>query len=575
MYALWRGPWWKVLLVEDIFPWGSYANSATLQRLVDAGVIEGYDKYSSYDLAVGNVDMYDYSLVILAADQEQSFYNNIPIDTLAEYAQSGGSVFLAADTAGHTSGTYYSFPFGITSVRNSYDRNYIVDNTHPMITGIYSNNRVLQNDDMYGSSISHNYFTNYPDNTNVILTDGSGMATLIEFEYGQGLVVVSGLTFECAYSNNWPFFVGYDDILIHLYNYNNSGYHTHTFTETSRTEATCTTDGRINYICECGATRVEIVRALGHNIESIVEIQVTCTTDGLIVDRCMNDGCNYERSTVIHGSHNYSITDRQDAACDTDGYIEYTCANCGDQYYEYFEGMHNYVESSRIEAQVDVEGRITYTCTYCSDSYSIVIPALTPVLKNSSVLLIQDSLPWADDVNTALLEALKERGVVSSYNIINTSALATIDLSQYGVVFIANDQSSAMYQRLAANADKLENYVRAGGNLIYGACDEGWSGGSLTHTLPGGVTSSNYYSVHNYVVNELHPIVTGIYTDNRSLRDELLRVIIVAILTSTEKLFLRELILSFVMPTVILRLSSTRLATVSLSQRDLLGNTSM
>ena len=513
----------KVLLVEDIFPWGSYANSATLQRLVDAGVIEGYDKYSSYDLAVGNVDMYDYSLVILAADQEQSFYNNIPIDTLAEYAQSGGSVFLAADTAGHTSGTYYSFPFGITSVRNSYDRNYIVDNTHPMITGIYSNNRVLQNDDMYGSSISHNYFTNYPDNTNVILTDGSGMATLIEFEYGQGLVVVSGLTFECAYSNNWPFFEGYDDILIHLYNYNNSGYHTHTFTETSRTEATCTTDGRINYICECGATRVEIVRALGHNIESIVEIQVTCTTDGLIVDRCTNDGCNYERSTVIHGSHNYSITDRQDAACDTDGYIEYTCANCGDQYYEYFEGMHNYVESSRIEAQVDVEGRITYTCTYCSDSYSIVIPALTPVLKNSSVLLIQDALPWADDVNTALLEALKERGVVSSYNIINTSALATIDLSQYGVVFIANDQSSAMYQRLAANADKLENYVRAGGNLIYGACDEGWSGGSLTHTLPGGVTSSNYYSVHNYIVNELHPIVTGIYTDNRSLRDELLK----------------------------------------------------
>ncbi len=300
--------------------------------------------------------------------------------------------------------------------------------------------------------------------------------------------------------------------------------HAHTFEETSRTEATCTTDGIITYTCSCGDTRVEIVRATGHNIETTVEIEVTCTTDGLIVDRCTNSGCNYEKRTIIHGEHNYSITDRQEATCTIEGYIEYTCSNCGDKNYEYIEGRHNYVESSRVEPQVGVEGSITYTCTHCSDSYSVAIPALNPVLKNSAVLLIQDSLPWAEDVNRSLLEALKDRGVVSSYNIINTTALESFDLSQYGVVFIANDQSTAMYNRLAANAEKFENYVRAGGNLIYGACDEGWGGcGSLTHNLPGGVTTANYYSVHNYIVNDLHPIVTGVYTDNRSLRDELLK----------------------------------------------------
>ena len=516
----------KVLLIEDILPWGSNANAVTLQKLVDDGKIEGYDKYSSALLANGTVNMNDYAMVVLAADQEQSFYNNIPVDGLASYAQNGGSVFLAADTSGHSSGKYYSFPFGITSTRSGCDNNYIVDPTHPMITGIYSDGRVLQNSNMYGSSISHNYFTNYPVNTNVILQDGSQRATLIEFEYGNGLVVVSGLTFECAYSSSWDFFAGYDDIFVHLYNQggNNINNHSHEFTETSRTEATCTTDGRIEYGCSCGASRYEIIEAYGHSIETVIEAQVTCTTDGLIVDRCLNNGCDYEKRTVIHGSHDYKITDSLEATCNTEGYIEYTCSNCEDMYYEYFEGKHNYVETSRVEPQVEVEGGIIYTCTECQDSYSIALPALMPVLKNSAVLLIQNSLPWAENVNMSLLETLKDRGVVSYYNIINTSALATTDLTQYGVIMIANDQSSSMYSGLSANSEALENYVRAGGNLIYGACDQGWGGsGSLTHALPGGVTTSNYYSVHNYIVNELHPIITGVYTDNRSLRDELLK----------------------------------------------------
>lgn len=322
---------------------------------------------------------------------------------------------------------------------------------------------------------------------------------------------------EFGAGNDYPVLQGFDDPTPPT-------PHIHDFEETSRTEPTCTVDGRINYVCPCGETKVGVIPAIGHNIETTIETEVTCTSNGLIVDRCVNDGCDYEKRTVIHGEHNYSVTDRQDAACETPGYVEYTCSNCGDKKYEYFDGAHNYVESARVEPQVDVEGSITYTCAACGDSYDIILPALTPVLKNSSVLLIQDSLPWAEDVNRSLLETLKDRGVVSSYNIINTSALASFDLTQYGVVFIANDQTTAMYERLDANAEKLEAYVRAGGNLVYGACDEGWGGcGSLTHALPGGVTTSNYYSVHNYIVNGLHPIVTGVYTDNRSLRDELLK----------------------------------------------------
>ena len=508
-----------VLLLEDDLPWGYNSNSITLQRLVDEGQIEGFEKHYSYEVANGSLDLNDYSVVVMASNQERTFYNNLSATVLEAYVNGGGALLLT-DTNG---GSYSTFPFGIISTYGSSNNNYIVDPTHPMITGIYSNNQVLTNADMYGSAINHNYFTNLPDNANVILRDGESNATLLEFAYGNGSVVVSGLTFEFAIEHGWGFAPGYDDIIVSLY-VSNSNRHIHDYEEISRVNATCTDDGAAEYVCSsCGATRFTVIPATGHNIVTVVEVEVTCTTPGLIVDRCTNEGCDYEKQTTVYSSHNYTVTNRVEAVCETPGYIEYTCTNCDDVKYEYFYGVHDYVESYRVEAQVGAEGSVTYTCSGCGDSYSITLPALLPVLKNSAVLLIQDSLPWSENVNTSLLNALKERGVVSSYNIINTSSLGSIDLTQYGVVMIANDQSSSMYTALATHAEKLENYVMAGGNLIYGACDAGWGGGSISHALPGGVTTSNYYSVYNYIVNDLHPIVTGVYTDNRSLRDELLK----------------------------------------------------
>ncbi len=43
------------------------------------------------------------------------------------------------------------------------------------------------------------------------------------------------------------------------------GVHIHSFVETSRTEAGCTTEGEIGYLCGCGETQVEIIPELGHS----------------------------------------------------------------------------------------------------------------------------------------------------------------------------------------------------------------------------------------------------------------------------------------------------------------------
>ena len=288
--------------------------------------------------------------------------------------------------------------------------------------------------------------------------------------------------------------------------------------------ATCTTNGYNLYECStCHKTKHETIKALGHNLETEKTLP-TCTQDGQVKVYCTRTECDYEHITILKGEHNYEVTEHVKPTCTQDGHITYTCTKCSDSYEETLTTSHNYVETSRTEPKVGVKGSITYTCSKCSDSYSVELPAIDPINATKSILLIQDNLPWSEDVNRTLLNILKEKGTIAQYNIVSTSNLANVDLTQYAVVYIANDQSTSMYNRLAQNKEKLDTYVSIGGVLVYGVCDEGWGGsGSFNGVLPGGVTTNNNYSVYNYIMDNTHPVVTGEYTDNKALTNELLK----------------------------------------------------
>ena len=297
----------------------------------------------------------------------------------------------------------------------------------------------------------------------------------------------------------------------------------HDYIINNKKAATCKTDGYIEYKCSrgCAVTQRETILSTGHKLE-IVKIPATCTEDGKVLTTCKK--CTYSEEIIIKGQHNYKITEMVLATCTKDGHITYTCTNCKDEYKEILTTSHNYVETSRVEAQAGKEGSITYTCTSCGDSFKISIPAIDPTNSTKSILLIQDTLPWAEDVNRDLLNKLKEQETIAYYNIITTNDLETVDLTKYAVVFIANDQTTSMYNRLETYREKLANYANIGGILVYGVCDNGWGGcGEFTSSLPGGVTTNNYYSVHNYILNDNHPIVSGVYTDNKELTNELLK----------------------------------------------------
>ena len=327
--------------------------------------------------------------------------------------------------------------------------------------------------------------------------------------------------------------------------------HIHNYTEET-VEATCTSDGYTVYTCgECGysyignhtkashaesdwivdelpgcdfsgkkhtvctvcgeVVHVSYIAALGHNYTSTVTQKVTCTVPGVITHTC--SVCAHSYETYIHAEHSYFLEKTIAPTCTEDGKRIFTCSECYASYEETIPGAHEYTSAITKVATAEQDGEITYTCSSCGDSYVTVIPAR----PDASILLIEDTLPWNGNDNVLLLNSLVRDGYLSGWDAATVAELPMINLASYSIIYIANDQTTATYEELARFGAEIYAFVQAGGTVIYGACDEGWAGGHLTAALPGGVLSSNYYSNHNYIVDNEHDVVTGTLTGGDGL----------------------------------------------------------
>jgi len=135
--------------------------------------------------------------------------------------------------------------------------------------------------------------------------------------------------------------------------------------------------------------------------------------------------------------------------------------------------------------------------------------------ENAKILLIQDNLPWDENTNTKILDQIGE-----SYNLVSTSEFMDINLWDYDVVIFANDQTFTTYSNYSDFREYLELFTEMGGVIVFGAGDFGWSDGSLTSELPGGVSKIKNYCYRNYVSKSNHPIVTGELTNDGTLTDD-------------------------------------------------------
>lgn len=140
--------------------------------------------------------------------------------------------------------------------------------------------------------------------------------------------------------------------------------------------------------------------------------------------------------------------------------------------------------------------------------------------RSVKVLLIESTLPWDSDANTRLLNDLKSRKLIDSWEKCAVSQFKNRDVSQYSVIFFANDQTTETYNEYVYIIDELEFFAKMGGVVVFGACDQGWGGhGTLSAKLPGGVLKKGLYQRSNYIAQS-HPILTGEYTDRQRITND-------------------------------------------------------
>ncbi len=209
-----------VLLIESTLPWNSNANSIVLNQI---GV--NYKKIAISQ--VSEIDFLDYRLIIVANDQSNSTYRVLGQlrPQIESFVRNGGTLLYGVcDNGWGGNGTSDAVIPGDIQIDpvNYQNNNYIVDETHPIITGELSDGVPLTNADLISNYASHRNFTytSLPEDTNVILTAQNNQSpTLVEYKVGKGVVVASGLTWEHNYNKNNHDFgrKALDDLFLYAY----------------------------------------------------------------------------------------------------------------------------------------------------------------------------------------------------------------------------------------------------------------------------------------------------------------------------------------------------------------------
>jgi subtilisin family serine protease len=178
-----------VLLIQDVLPWGSEANTFVL----DLNGI-AYDAIPSSQLASTNLAAY--RVVIVAGDQPASTYLTLAARAaqLEQFVLQGGGLEFHAAGQGFAGGdpTVVTLPGGMHIVNSFSGVNHLLLPGHPIVAGVPN--------PFTGSLASHAAFTSIPAGALHIARDEHGHTNLVSYGHGLGRVVAAGQALERGFS---------------------------------------------------------------------------------------------------------------------------------------------------------------------------------------------------------------------------------------------------------------------------------------------------------------------------------------------------------------------------------------
>lgn len=196
-----------VVLFQDVLPWDSNAFTTMMGHL---SIAEGsgpdtYEILTSLELST-RVLQPGTDLVVIANDQTQTFYQRLADnkDRILRFIENGGTILWLACDRGWSGGIMADagvvLPAGVLYNDRTDEINYLI-NTNSVLTSSLPGT-------LSGNYASHEWFSNLPAGVTVFTEDTAGGATLVEYEYGDGFVLLSGQPLEWGYDRLDSYTIG-------------------------------------------------------------------------------------------------------------------------------------------------------------------------------------------------------------------------------------------------------------------------------------------------------------------------------------------------------------------------------
>lgn len=165
-------------------PW-NYGGTTNLTAMELAFGADGYDRLTFADAFSGIASGYDFVYVDGGAQHSEAFQTFVGDNrsALEDYVSTGGRLFLNSAIWGGS--TNFDLGFGASNIAGASNSAVAVDVNHP----VFDANTGYA---WEGGSFSHNYVTG--DGFSSIINDGEGRSVFAERQYGNGLILVGGMT---------------------------------------------------------------------------------------------------------------------------------------------------------------------------------------------------------------------------------------------------------------------------------------------------------------------------------------------------------------------------------------------
>ncbi len=189
-----------IIIFQDVNPWSS---TAMIDMLDENGFDEGTGE-NEYEFVTSDefdgVELSPFNdLVIIANDQTQTFYDELAKvdDEINSFIHSGGTILWEVCDNGWNNGDIVTAGIELpdnVNINLQFEYNNTIEQPdHKMFEDISG--------ELYNNYASHEYLTNLPDETNILMSGSdSGEPTLVIYPYGGGLVFMTGQPLEHAYS---------------------------------------------------------------------------------------------------------------------------------------------------------------------------------------------------------------------------------------------------------------------------------------------------------------------------------------------------------------------------------------